>query len=216
MVSGVTEGARSNPFHEIERLHKLQQVLKVASVALIALAALAGAILLSVLVAPAFAALIIPVVIGSAVLTVVMIQGPSGRHQEVHPGPGLLSSVEEAENQLNEPSFKENYTSKVASFYPDLKKLENSILFIPSTLALQLSQAITQIKKLDALIQEQYIKGIDIDLNAIQEHREMILLLESLHQDVQVASRNQYLEEPVIAALDQFKIVIESFIKSEL
>lgn len=98
----VNPGHRNNPIKQFIHNPTFHRVLRVTGVALAALAALAGVVALSLFVAPAFAALIIPVTFVSIILLVTAGRKSSGHHGDVQPGPGLAPSVLAAQRELEE------------------------------------------------------------------------------------------------------------------
>jgi hypothetical protein len=101
MVAEVNPGNRANPVKQFFHNPKLHRALKITAVALAALAALAGVIALSVLIAPAFAALLIPVAFVSLV-SLGVARNRSRHRRNVGPGPEVVPQVIAAQRELNE------------------------------------------------------------------------------------------------------------------
>lgn len=101
MVAEVNPGHRANPVKQFFHNPKFHRAIKITAVALAALAALAGVIALSVMIAPAFAALVIPVACVSLVLLGVANKRPKQR-REVGLEPDVASEVVAAQRELNE------------------------------------------------------------------------------------------------------------------
>lgn len=120
----VNTGHRSNPFHRIIHNPTLHRVLKVTGVALAALAVFAGVVALSLFIAPAFAALVLPTVVVSVILMVAAGKKSPNHHdnfQPVQPGPGLLPAVRQAQGELN--PVRPNHLPQNVQLGPDWLRL---------------------------------------------------------------------------------------------